>query len=354
MKQIYSKSHFSAGSRLKLFLTSVFSIMAWLPTSSAAEKDMFILGESRLRVAIPYLVSKLDILNYDDPVNRLIIANLGAKLTRIDANGSIQLDIASSFAEQDENKTWEFAIRPNLRFADNRELTATDIKKTFEFLIERATAQQKSNSIARKLQNIKSIRVSHVRESHYKQYSLDNIKFHLQNGDKDFLTFLSQIPIIDTRISKNFGELFGSGTLFTSLGPYQLRENRAGEIVVLERSDYYFRPGFPRAALVEFVVFEDDSSALSALRVGAVDIIPLATEKQLDEISTDPTLVAIDSPLENIRSAITTNWLLERKNWSKDEGKPGTFAITKSIVRKNLKLDDRALGAFDLSGTFLR
>jgi hypothetical protein len=140
----------------------------------------------------------------------------------------------------------------------------------------------------------------------------------------------------------------GLGTLLPLLGPYTIRENRPDKGVLLEAVEEYFQPQIPQAKHIEFKIYSEAKAALSALRVGAVDIILGSTPELLEQAGSDPTLRILDSPLDD-----TNEWHSKVRFWGGEEALTSNrFLTEKIIVRKTLKLDERFTSSFDLSGVF--
>ncbi len=340
-------------------------ILLLIPASAGAQ-----LEAGKLGVAIPYPVASIETLGNQDPVNQLIVSNLASGLLRKTADGW-GLEAASSYSGTGSGKVHTFEIRSDLAFSSGKIVTAESVKASFEYFMRRAQdiLQRRMSSRARLgttvigtqggtaplqsvikgLSNIQEIVLIERPSYYFSGHRYNAIRFVLSEADANFATTVATIPIIDAEISEAFKEKFADGTLFAALGPYQIRSNRPDEGALLERTPFYFRPGFPRSPLLEFKAFEEAPAALSALRVGAVDIIAIPTPKLLEDAAADPTLQIISSPLMRV----SESWQLPSEFWSQSGDENDKLVLNKVIIRKTLKIDERFLQTFDLSGVFL-
>lgn len=340
-------------------------ILLMLPGTASAQLDA-----GKLGVGIPFTVSSVEPLGNNDPINELIIRSLTSGLLRRTPDGW-SLEAASSYNNAGDGLIQSFQIRDDLAFSSGKIVTAEAVKSSFEYFKNRATEMLDRRMTARAsmaaklsearaislpltsvlkgLANIKSIDLIERPTYYFSGQRYNAIRFTLSEADPNFSTTVATLPIIDAEIAAAFKEKFADGTLFSSLGPYQLRSNRPDEGALLERTPDYFRPGYPRSPLLEFKTFEDAAAALSALRVGAIDIIAIPTPKILEDAASDPTLEIMPSPIMKIGSS----WQLPGEFWSQAGAENDKLILDKIVLRKTLKIDPRFLQNFDLSGVFL-
>ena len=328
-----------------------------------------------ITIAIPYRIEKINPLSLKDPVNRIILANLGASLTRISKFGEEVPGLAenvkyNSNANENAstNHTWVVKIPSSVNFNNGEPLLAKDVKAALDYYkneAEKLLSKSKnlpvdshgtvtgfSMEVLNALANIESISVEEDTKRHWAaQPSSFELAIKLHKQDYAFGRILSTLPILNERINTQFGEHLGFGSQISFLGPYYLKENRANEGLTLEAVNNYFEIGRPKTKRLEFRFFNDAEKALSALRVGAVDIIAFPTQNIIGEVNNDPTIIVTESPLRNLEN-VTGSWVMPKQYWSKQT--PGDRLLTRQImVRRSLYLDKRALESFDLSGVYL-
>ena len=320
---------------MKYFLSLIVLIL--LGVSNAQALDETILG-----VGVPYVPSSENILSSDDFVASIIRSNIGYGLVRKDKEGNIELEIASSVDLSNQNRVYTFELKDNILFSNGDELSAKDVKNSFVFWMEKFKDKSKRlNDVVERVDVVVAGR------TYYKKQK-NKVRFVLKNPESDFLELLSNFPILHSELMSSFGSMSGYGTMYSLLGPYQVRSSKDKEVVELERSRDFYRTGYPRSGVVSFKVFEDAPSALSALRVGSVDIIALPSQELLDGIEQDDTLVSYDAP-----ASILQSFKVPRAYWSDSSRQDDKFVTNKIIVRKSLKFDSRFFSNFDVSGTFL-
>jgi len=340
---------------------------------------LLIFGESafaqgKIGLAIPYSVEQIDPLITEEPLNQILVRNLGRGLLARGV-GELTPEVADRVSVSSDGLVWILNIRSTAEYSDRTRVTPGSVREGFDLFVARAqglgdqkqararlseeyapgaslSISKVDTGLVQSLSNIASIAELVPQSGYYSAPKNWSMRITLKSPDANFARLLAVLPVVNPEASRSFGVLIGTGTLFSAVAPYQIRENVPGSSILLERSAYFYRPGLVGAQVIEFRVFEDAESALSALRVGAVDIIPLPTARQLAEIEKDPTLVAIDSPLLNDES-VGDNWKLRKEHWSNLNDAEDRLSTKQIIVRKSLKLGSDTRRTFDLSETFL-
>lgn len=307
-------------------------------------------AQDRLAVAIPYGIERVDPLLTGEPVNRIILANLGAGLTRLQSP-DFALELASNASVSADGLIWSFSLREGLRASDAGDLDASAVERAFNFL---RTGAQNAGTARVELQgliNIKEIVLQTSPSYFYAAPAHEKIEFVLRHQDPNFGRSIAALPLVDTHIADAFAAEHGKGTMVAFFGPYLLKESRPGERILLEANPNYYRESFPRSRLLEFRVFKTAGEALSALRLGGVEIIAFSTRELEGAAADDPSLSILSSPLKEMAPA--GGWSPLRQGWSGSAAEDDRLITTRFIVRKSLKLDQRALEAFDLSESYL-
>lgn len=302
----------------------------------------------KLGVAIPYTIERIDPLTVDEPINYLIVRNLSVGLTRLGSGNSVDLDAAEAVNSADGGRQWVTVLKNDLRLTTGRLVTPADVGASFRFLQSLAESREQAGASP----SLSSLRVISAIDLRQLKSGGQEIVFSLNEPAKDFLLGLAFLPLINSSAASAFDSEFGEGTNVSFIGPYILREHRPDRGFLLEKNPWFFRPGYPRADILEFEHYADAESALRALRVGAIDIIAVPTPEQIERAEEDSTLAVLPSPLANLAS-IFGPWRLVKKCWSHDGQTTDLLTTEKIIVRKSLHLDQSALIRFDLSGSFL-
>lgn len=137
-------------------------------------------------------------------------------------------------------------LKPGIQFHDGRPLTADDVKKTIESILDPATGSPHRET----LRVIQEIRVK------------DEINFEL---------VLSQpfAPLFD---ALRFGILPGGQETGIGSGPYQVEDYRPGESLTLIRNEHYRGPA-PKMKRLQFRIVPDDNVRLLELISGRIDFV---------------------------------------------------------------------------------
>ena len=190
-------------------------------------------------------------------------------------------DLAESWSTPDP-LTYVFHLRRGVRFHDGRALTATDVKATFEFIMNPANKSPKRGA----LRMVASIETPDDA----------TVIFHLSQPFASFSVNL--IPSAIGIVPANAGADFSRRPIGS--GPFRFAQQSQDEEVVVERSPEYFRDA-PQITRVRFRVVPDAVVRALELRKGSAhlemsslspDIIPV--------LARQPDLAVTDRPGTNL------------------------------------------------------
>ncbi|WP_372617273.1 ABC transporter substrate-binding protein [Falsiroseomonas sp.] len=190
--------------------------------------------------------------------NTSALRNIFDTLLSRDPSLQVRPSLAESWRAVDET-TWEFKLRPGVRFHDGSPLTAEDVR----FTIERVTrVPNNPNSYATYVQGIREVQVVDER----------TVRF-ITNGPVPLLpSNISNIFIISSAKGVRSTSEFNSGQAAIGTGPYRFSSWQPGQPLVLERNDGYFG-GAAHWQRVTFRPIANDGSRVAALLSGDVDFI---------------------------------------------------------------------------------
>lgn len=179
-------------------------------------------------------------------VNRL----WGEPLVELDADGGLEMRLASEVIASDDATTWTFKIREGVTFSDGKSLTAEDVLAT----LERHAGEDSKSGALGILSGIKSMRA-------------DGNAFIVEltgpNADLPFL--LSDYHLM---IQPNGGKDAPDAAIGT--GPYILKSAEMGVRFVAEKNPNYWNPDLGHASTIEVTVINDDTARVAALQSGQV------------------------------------------------------------------------------------
>ncbi len=234
--------------------------------------------------------------------------------------------IAESWEVDEDAKVWSFNLRQNVVFHDGKEMTASDVKFTFDRLrdpdVGAATVGLYSN-------------IAEI--STPDDYT---VVFTLTDSNPDFLfdLFDYHAVIVDAD-NENFA------TNWNGTGPFMVESYSPEDRIVFVRNPNYWMSdaeGYPLPYLdgVEIIFLADSSAQIEALRGGQIDYLIYLPTEFIPLLETDPGIDVIQAPSN-------TAYVLRMRS---DEGPASDVR-----VRQALKLGtDRAAildGAVDGLGT---
>ena len=196
--------------------------------------------------------------------NQNLAEHVFEKLITRDALLQMVPGLATSWRAVDD-LTWEFKLRPNVKFHDDTPFTADDVK----FSIERVpTIKDSPGALTTYTKAIAAIEVVDSMTLRFK-----TLKPHpLMPND------LSIIPIVSKKAATGAVSAdFNTGKAAVGTGPYKFSRYARGDRVELARNDSYWgkKPAWPA---VTFRILTNDASRVAALLAGdvqAIDGVPV-------------------------------------------------------------------------------
>jgi peptide/nickel transport system substrate-binding protein len=164
--------------------------------------------------------------------------------------------LAESWSASEDAQNYEFVLRPGAKFHNGEEVTAEDVKFSFERY--RGAA---SKLLKEKIAAIETPDARHVR-------------FRLKEPWPDFITYYIGATGADWIVPKKYVEQVGDEGYKKApigAGPYKFVSFTPGQELVLEAFEGYWRK-MPNVRRLVFRVIPDESTRLAALKRGEVDI----------------------------------------------------------------------------------
>ncbi|EPX76833.1 ABC transporter substrate-binding protein [Litoreibacter arenae] len=179
-------------------------------------------------------------------VNRL----WGEPLVELDADGGLEMRLASEVEASHDAVTWTFKIRDGVTFSNGKALTAEDVLAT----LERHAGEESKSGALGILSGIKSMRT---------EGNAFIVELTGPNADLPFL--LSDYHLM---IQPNGGKDDPSAMIGT--GPYTIESAELGVRFVAEKNPNYWNPDLGHASTIEVTVINDDTARVAALQSGQV------------------------------------------------------------------------------------
>ena len=194
-------------------------------------------------------------------------------LMNYDEDGNLNYALADSYEVSDDNLIYTFHLR-DAKFHDGTEVTADDVKYTFERILDPENAA----SYRAELAVIKSMEV--VDEK--------TISFTLSSPSASFTHYLALPESVI--LSQAFTESNDITHSPMGAGPFKFVEWASGQYIRLEAFEDYYEEGYPLADGVEFLFYVDGEARTNALMTGDIDIAENIEWKDMAMIESNPDL----------------------------------------------------------------
>ena len=210
-------------------------------------------------------------------------------LTRVKPDLSIEGALAESWEISDDGITYTFKLRPGVLFQDGTPLKASDVKFTFERLVDPATASTSAADLA----SMKSIEAPDD----------GTVVMTLNAPDASLLATLaggSCFVYSEAFVKANNNDMtqVAMGT-----GPFKFVEYVPNTRVVLEKNTDYWEEGLPYLDGLEMTIASDDTARTAAVVTGTVDFIEYAPLRDIDSLQQNPDITLAGDSNTNIRFA---------------------------------------------------
>ncbi|MBN9359803.1 MAG: ABC transporter substrate-binding protein [Herbaspirillum huttiense] len=172
-------------------------------------------------------------------------------------------------------KTWEFKLRPNVKWQDGKPFTADDVI----FSYQRARAVPGSvATFAGYLRTVESVTA--------KDPLTLVIKTNIPNPDLPLN--LASVHIVSKHVGeKSTTENYNSGAAVVGTGPYKFVSYTPGDRVVMQRNDNYWN-GKPLWEKVNYRYINNGAARTAALLSGDVDVIDKVSVSDLAKLKQSP------------------------------------------------------------------
>jgi peptide/nickel transport system substrate-binding protein len=199
-------------------------------------------------------------------------------LVEILPGGDIGPMLAESWELADDGLTWTFTLRDDVRFHHGTELSAEDVKFTFDRIVDGNMAQ------AFLFRDLAAVEVVDER----------TVTFRTERPAGAFLTSVAMVSIVPADAVQELGEGFYEVRYGT--GPFRFVEHRPNEHWLLERNDDYWREGLPRAERVMVRMIFEEATAQAGIQTGEIDILTAVSPDLALVLAGDPEVEVVYEP----------------------------------------------------------
>ncbi|MEP6939455.1 MAG: ABC transporter substrate-binding protein [Rudaea sp.] len=197
-------------------------------------------------------------------------------LVRIDANGRIQPDLATSWVASSDLKKWTFQLRHGVKFHSGREMEADDVVAMINRVLDKAAGSTARGNL------------SMVTET--KAIGKYSVEFTLGQPYAGFPDLFAEHQMKVVPRDK-IGSL---GVLPDGTGPFKFVSYTPGDRVVLAKNPTYYQPGEPKLDGVVLRIIPETAAQIVALRSGEIEIAWNVSPEMVSLLKSEPS-IAIDT-----------------------------------------------------------
>jgi peptide/nickel transport system substrate-binding protein len=203
-----------------------------------------------------------------------------------DENVQKRPGLALSWAPIDDT-TWEFKLRPGVKFHDGSDFTAEDVA----FSVKRIPSIP--NNPSPYTGNIRSIVATEIVDAH-------TIRFKTDRPNPSLPGQLSNVFIVSHKAAAEASPAdFASGRAAIGTGPYKFASLTTGDRYVLTRFDGYWgaKPDWDK---VTFRIIPNSASRVAALLAGDVDLIDFVPPADIVNLRKDARVTVFQRPSDRV------------------------------------------------------
>lgn len=214
-------------------------------------------------VGITQDLDSLDPHNAAYAGTREVLFNMFEGLVKADSDGNLVPAVASDCSISEDAKVYTFTLRDGITFHDGSPVTVDDIK----YSIERYADIQGEESAFSDFDKVVIV-------------DDKTVEVHLKEANSEFLAELT-CAILPKANDAN------AATNPIGTGPFKFKSFTAGQGLVLEKYDGYWKENCPYLDQVEFKIIPDTNEALLELKAGTIDIYQYLTSDQAATLTDD-------------------------------------------------------------------
>lgn len=211
-----------------------------------------------------------------------ILNNVLDGLTFYDDDLNLIPWLAESWEQSEDGLTWTFHLREGVMFSNGREMTAEDVKWSFERLIDPETGAGNAGRVGPPETQIEVIDDYTVAITHPEPFGIfpQSIGFDKSTG-------IVAMESLDE-----------DGTISVPIGtgPFQITDVQGTTQLTLERNENYWQEGLPYLDQIIIEPIPDDTVRETALRGGEVDWVLAIAPQSFESLQEDPDIVVDTAP----------------------------------------------------------
>ena len=222
-----------------------------------------------LAVGLGSPITSLDPHYANNSPNKAVARHFFEALIAYDDKLDLVPALATSW-KRTSDTTWEFDLRPNVKYSDGTPLTAEDVVVSFE------RAPVVPNSPASLALFTRSIKQVSVIDPH-------RVRIETKYPDPLLPTMVPEILIIPAKLKDATTADYNSGKSMIGTGPFVFESYTAGDRLVMKRNEHYWgrKPDWSNVTL-RFIT--NDPARVAALLSGDVNLIENVPPELVDRV----------------------------------------------------------------------
>jgi peptide/nickel transport system substrate-binding protein len=211
-----------------------------------------------------------------------VLYNVLEGLTKYDDDLNLQPALAESWEQSEDGLTWTFNLREGVMFHNGREMTAEDVKWSFERLINPETGGGNAGNVGPADTQIEVIDDYTVSITHSEPVGIlpQTLGYNPASG------IVAQESLEDD----------GTINIPIGTGPFQIAEVEGTTRLVLEKFDDYWQEEYPYLDQIVIEPIPDDTVRETALLGGEVDWVLAIAPQNFESLQENPDIVVETAP----------------------------------------------------------
>jgi len=210
-------------------------------------------------------VASLNPLIFNSTPTRRRAVQIFSSLYQYDAKNNLVPDVAASMPQMPDPQTYIIKLRSNVRFHSGKQMTADDVKFTYDTLLKPDYGAIWRSAVSSVLDSIT------VQDA-------NTVAFKLNKPFGPFLAKLALIPIVNSEQSKDDLAQKPDGT-----GPFKFVSYEKGSLIEMARNDGYYSSELkPKIGALSIYVIPENSTRYANLANGITHLAPEPALSDLD------------------------------------------------------------------------
>ena len=233
-------------------------------------------AENVLNVGTGGAFSSIDPHYHNLTPNNIIADTLFSTLVTLDGEFKPRPALAESWKVLDDH-TWEFKLRPGVKFSDGTPFTPDDVVFTFQRIPTVLNSPSSFNYAVKPVERLEIVDPL-------------TIRMHTKQPEPLLPYFLNGVHIVSRKYGEGAATAdYNSGKAAIGTGPYKLESVLLGDHVVFVRNDNYWGPK-PFWDRINYRMIPNDAARTAALQAGDVDIIDQVSTRDVATLKKNPAL----------------------------------------------------------------